>query len=185
MEAYTERYKGIIKSEVFQATSNSTPRPQLNEHLSFASGPMDQVLPPSNHPYTRQVPGDTFALSTAKPTMKTINIEEGSLSRDDLDEKGGQSFQTSDSLSQSILVQADHLRSLIKMAGAQRVTDDDSQRLVRSISHFKKVFLWVGNFHSLSSASNQANLISQLERNVLYFGARKITVLNIFHRCSL
>ena len=130
LEAYTERYKSIIKSEVFQATSSSTPRPQLDEHLSFASGLLDQGFPPPNPASHSEVPGDTFALSTAKPAMKTIKIQEGSRDRDDVDEKGAQSLQAFDSPLQSILVQVDHLKSLITMARTQRDIDD-AQRLVR------------------------------------------------------
>jgi len=91
---------------------------------------MDQASPPPIPASHSEVPGDTFTLSTAKPAMKTIKIEEGSRSRDDVDEKGAQSVQASGSPLQSILAQVDHLKSLITVARAQHDIDDP-QRLVR------------------------------------------------------
>jgi len=111
-----------------------TSRPQFTEHMSFA---MDQGFsPPIDVPSiyhssnTRAVPEDTIVLNSAKPSMRTVKIEEGTRSRDEVDEKGGRSFQASGLLSRSVLVQMDHLKSLITMARAQRDTDT-SQRLVR------------------------------------------------------
>jgi hypothetical protein len=151
LEAYTERYKSIIKSEVFQATSGSTPRPQVDEHLSFATGLMDHGSPPPMPASHSEVLGDTFTLSTAKPAMKTIKIEEGSRSRDDVDEKGAQSFQASGSPLQSILVQVDHLKSLITVARAQHDIDDP-QRLANLTSQLD------GALHDFDVAGTSADI---------------------------
>ena len=151
----------MIKPEIFEATPTLTSRPQFTGNTSFAGGTMDQGFPPqidvlSNHSsYTRAVPEDTIALSSAKPSMRTVKIEEAPRSRDEIDEKGARSFQASGLLSRSVLVQMDHLKSLITMARAQRDTDT-SQRLVRTYSRSK---FW--SIHSV--LLNQANLISQLE----------------------
>jgi len=134
MEAYTQQYKSIIRPEVFQRTSTLTSRPHFTEHMSFAT---DQGFsPPNDVPSiyhssnTRAVPEDTIVLNSVKPSMRTVKIEEGTRSRDEVDEKGGRSFQASGLLSRSVLVQMDHLKSLITIARAQRDTDT-SQRLVR------------------------------------------------------
>jgi len=86
--------------------------------------------------------------------MKPMKIDEkDTYSRDDhdLDEKGAGAFlEASGSVPRSVLVQVDHLKSLILIARAQRDTND-SQRLANLISHLENAL------HDFDVASTPAD----------------------------
>lgn len=126
-EAYSERYKSIINSEVYLSDSS---RPILSQYPSMNTG-LDQgrFLSPAS-PITRIPSQDVDAIGE-EGRNSPIRMQLASVSNDT--ESDPEAIRI---IPRSVLVQVDHLKSLITVARAQRETESNRSHQLVSIPFF-------------------------------------------------